>query len=183
VTWSPELGLSATFLPFVHEASAQGWGSLHGHVARANPHWRHEVAGDALVLLRGPDGYVSPSWYATKREHGRVVPTWDYVAVHVHGQLVVHDDVDHVRWVVERLTEEHEAGRPEPWAVADAPADYVERLLGAIVGLELRIERIEGKARFSQNRSAEDVAGVVAGLRDAGQIELADEVAARARGR
>jgi len=176
VTWSAEHGLAATFLPFVHEPAEDGQGSLHGHVARANPHWREQVAGDALVILRGPDGYVSPSWYATKRAHGRVVPTWDYVAVHVHGRLVVHDDVDHVRWVVGRLTDEHEEGRPEPWAVEDAPAEFVDRLLRAVVGIEVRIDRIEAKAKLSQNRSVDDVAGVVAGLRAAGQEDLADEV-------
>lgn len=176
VTWSADHRLQATTLPLVHEPAATGWGSLHGHLARANPHWRSQVVGEAMVIVQGPDGYVSPGWYASKREHGRVVPTWDYVVVHVHGELVVHDDVGHARSVVERLTTHHEASRVERWSVSDAPADFVERQLRAVVGLELRISRVEGKAKLSQNRSVEDVGGVVEGLRRRGDHELAAAV-------
>jgi transcriptional regulator len=177
VTWSPDLGLDATTVPFVHAPAADGWGSLHGHLARANSHWRRSPAGEAMVILRGPDGYVSPSWYASKREHGRVVPTWDYVAVHVHGELAVHDDADWVRSVVERLTELHETPRADPWSVDDAPADFVAKQLRAVVGIELRITRIEAKAKLSQNRSADDVRGVVDGLRRDGHEALSAAVA------
>jgi transcriptional regulator len=175
VTWSAEHGLDATVVPFVHQPAAEGWGSLHGHLARANAQWRLAPTA-AMVILRGPDGYVSPSWYATTREHGRVVPTWDYVVVHVHGELVAHDDPDHVRSLVERLTDHHEAGRPTPWSVADAPADFVDNQLRAIVGVELRIARVEAKAKLSQNRSVADVDGVVAGLHEAGEPALARAV-------
>jgi transcriptional regulator len=166
VTSTRERGLVATLLPFVYDGT-----SLHGHVARNNDQWRLEPQGEALVILRGPDAYVSPAWYATKREHGRVVPTWNYVTVHVHGRLVVRDDSAYTRWVVERLTRKHEAGRAEPWAVSDAPEPFVEGQLKAIVGLELQITRVEGKAKLSQNRSAADVDGVIDGL---GNVPLAD---------
>ena len=181
VTCGPQTGLTATLLPFVHQASATGWGSLHGHLARNNPQWQGGSDEEALVILRGPDGYVTPDWYAAKREHGRVVPTWDYVTVHVHGRLVVHDDTAYVRGVVEALTAKHEAGRPQPWAVDDAPARFVEGQLRAIVGVEVEITRVEAKAKLSQNRSAADVDGVVAGLRQRGDAELAAQVEGRAR--
>jgi transcriptional regulator len=169
-------GLLATFLPFVYEPADDGLGSLHGHLARNNEQWRHEPVGDALVLLRGPDSYVTPAWYAAKQDHGRVVPTWNYVSAHVHGQLVVRDELAFVRDVVERLTRHHEAGRDRPWAVADAPAGFIARQLRAIVGVELRITRIEAKAKLSQNRSDADIDGVVAGLRRDGQLAMADAV-------
>jgi transcriptional regulator len=181
VTCHAETGLTATLLPFVHEAADGGWGSLHGHLARNNPQWQGASGTEALVVLRGPDGYVSPDWYATKREHGRVVPTWDYVTVHVHGRLVVHDDPAYVRRVVEALTAKHEAGMPRPWSVDDAPARYVEGQLRAIVGVEVEITRVEAKAKLSQNRSAADVEGVVHGLQQRGAAALAAEVARRAR--
>jgi transcriptional regulator len=168
VTYSPEVGLTATLMPFVHDG-----GSLHGHVARNNDQWRHSASGEAMVILRGPDAYISPAWYAAKREHGRVVPTWNYVTAHVYGELLVHDDPDYTRWVVERLTAKHEARRDEPWSVSDAPAEFVEGQLRAIVGLELRITRIEAKAKLSQNRSAADVDGVVEGLENRA---MSDEV-------
>ncbi len=181
VTCDATTGLSATFLPFLHQPGAAGWGSLHGHLARTNDQWRTASGGDALVIVHGPDGYVSPDWYATKREHGRVVPTWDYVVVHVHGRLVVHDDTAYVRRVVEALTDAHEAGTAQPWSVGDAPAGFVEGQLRAIVGVEVEISRVEAKAKLSQNRSPADVEGVVRGLRGRGRADLAAEVDARAR--
>lgn len=180
VTSHEQAGLTATLLPFVHEPAADGWGSLHGHLARNNPQWQGASGTEALVVLRGPDGYVSPDWYATKREHGRVVPTWDYLTVHVHGRLVVHDDTTWVRRVVEALTAKHEAGMPRPWSVDDAPARYVEGQLRAVVGVEVEITRVEAKAKLSQNRSAADVEGVVRGLHQRGAAALAAEVARRA---
>lgn len=136
------------------------------HMARANPHWS-AIADDtpALLVCTSPHAYVSPSWYAAKAEHGRVVPTWNYSSVHLTGRVRVHTDAGWLRAAVTDLTEVHEAGRAEPWAVADAPAAYIEKNLRAIVGIEMHVERVEGKAKLSQNRSAEDRAGVVAGLR------------------
>ena len=135
------------------------------HLARANPHW-HAVPPDtpALAVVTGPEAYVSPSWYAARAEHGRVVPTWNYSAVEFRGRLTIHDDPDWSREAVTRLTDLHEHGRPAPWSVSDAPAAYVEKQLRAIVGAELVIEQVEGKAKLSQNRSAEDRSGVVDGL-------------------
>jgi transcriptional regulator len=133
-------------------------------VARNNPHWRAAVAGESMVIAHGPDAYVSPSWYATKREHGRVVPTWNYLTAHVYGELVVHDDVEWLRALVTRLTQRHELDRPQPWSIGDAPEAFIEGQLRAIVGVELRIVRIEAKAKLSQNRPEADRAGVIAGL-------------------
>jgi transcriptional regulator len=150
----------ATFLPVLWEGDR-----LVGHLARANAHWRRIVADSpALAIVTGPDTYVSPSWYATKAEHGKVVPTWNYSVVHLRGRIVVHDDPDWVRALVTRLTERHEQHREEPWAVTDAPADYVTKNLRPIVGVELVVESVEAKAKLSQNRSDEDRAGVAAGL-------------------
>jgi transcriptional regulator len=169
-------GLLATMLPFVHDADASPGGSLLGHVARNNPQWRVPPLGEAMVILRGPDAYITPSWYAAKAEHGRVVPTWNYVTVHVHGELVVHDDAGWLADVVHRLTEKHEAGREGRWAVADAPPAFVAGQLRAIVGLELRISRIEAKAKLSQNRPAADIDGVIEGTRARGDVKMARAV-------
>ena len=171
-------GLMATMLPFVYDApgsrpGAGEHGTLLGHVARNNDQWREAVLGEALVIVRGPDAYVTPSWYATKREHGRVVPTWNYITAHVYGRLAVHDDPAWVEALVRRLTDHHEAGRAEPWSVDDAPPRYIEGQLRAIVGVELQIERVEGKFKLSQNRSEADMDGVIAGLDSAGRTELA----------
>lgn len=165
VTSTPA-GLRATLLPFVYDEPGDGHpaGRLRGHVARPNEQWQLPALGDALVIVRGPDAYVSPSWYATKQEHGRVVPTWNYVTAHVYGELVVHDRPDWVEDVVRRLTERHEAGRSHSWSVDDAPPRYVAGQLRAIVGMEVRIRRVEAKYKLSQNRSQDDVTGVVAGL-------------------
>ncbi len=118
------------------------------------------------MIVRGPDAYISPAWYATKREHGRVVPTWNYVTAHIHGRLTVHDDSSWVEANVRALSERHEAGRAEPWSVDDAPPPYIAGQLKAIVGVEIAIERIDAKFKLSQNRSADDVDGAVAGLRE-----------------
>jgi transcriptional regulator len=165
-------GLTATTLPMLHDREA---GTLAGHLARTNTQWRDSV-GDVLVIVRGPDAYVSPAWYASKAEHGRVVPTWDYVLAHVHGELVVHDDVDWLAAHVRRLTESHEAARPEPWAVDDAPERYVAGQLRAIVGVEVRIRRVEAKWKLSQNRPGADIDGVVEGLTVDGRVDVAAAV-------
>jgi transcriptional regulator len=153
-------GLIATFLPMLYDAEA---GSLLGHVARNNPHWQ-VPGGQSLAIVRGPDAYVSPSWYPSKAEHGRVVPTWNYVTAHIHGRLVVHDDVEWLRALVTRLTERHEAGIDFPWSVSDAPPGFIDGQLRAIVGLELVIERVEAKSKLSQNRSVADRESVRAAL-------------------
>ncbi len=160
-----EDGMLATMLPFAYEPSVGDHGALYGHVARNNEQWRKPALGESLAIIRGPDAYVSPSWYAAKAEHGRVVPTWNYVTAHVYGQLVVHDDPAWVEGVVRRLTIKHEAAKGEPmWSVDDAPRQYIEGQLRAIVGLELLITRVEAKAKLSQNRPPADVEGVIAGL-------------------
>ncbi len=171
-----EHGLLATLLPFVYEPDVGEHGALHGHVARTNDQWRTPAIGDALVIVRGPDAYVSPSWYAAKAEHGRVVPTWNYLTAHVYGTLVVHDDPAWVDGLVRRLTTKHESGRPAPWSVDDAPPRFVQGQLRAIVGVELLVTRVEAKAKLSQNRPAADVAGVVDGLTAAGEHASADAV-------
>jgi transcriptional regulator len=165
----------ATRLPVVWDGDR-----LVMHIARANPHWRAVPADatvPALAVATGPEAYVSPAWYASKAEHGRVVPTWNYSAVHLTGRLRRHDDPEWLRQAVTLLTDLHEGRRAEPWAVTDAPAAYVDQQLRAIVGLELEVERVEAKAKLSQNRSAEDRAGVVAGLRAEGgarEAQVAD---------
>ena len=157
---STPAGLTATTLPMLHDPQAH---ALTGHLARTNTQWRDTV-GEVLVIVRGPDAYVSPSWYASKAEHGRVVPTWDYVVAHVHGELVVHEDADWLAAHVRRLTRVHEGRRPAPWSVDDAPERFVAGQLRAIVGVEVRITRVEAKWKLSQNRPAADVDGVVTGL-------------------
>jgi transcriptional regulator len=156
-------GMIATFLPMMYDPARGKHGSLVGHVARNNTHWR-DASGESLVIARGPDAYISPSFYATKAEHGRVVPTWNYLTAHLYGPLIVHDDVEWLRTLVTTLTERYEGQRAEPWAVTDAPRKYLDGQLRAIVGVELQINRIEAKAKLSQNRSEADQAGVVAGL-------------------
>jgi len=169
-------GLAATLLPFVYLPEAGKHGALHGHVARNNTQWKLPAVGEALVIVRGPDAYISPSWYVSKAEHGRVVPTWNYLTAHVYGRLVVHDDPDWTEDLVRRLTAKHEGGREHPWSVDDAPRAFIEGQLRAIVGLELLISRVEAKAKLSQNRPAADVDGVISGLRERGDMRSADAV-------
>jgi transcriptional regulator len=157
-------GIVATFLPLLHDATGTPFGSLVGHVARTNDQWRLLPHGEAMVIARGPDAYVSPSWYASKAEHGRVVPTWNYATAHVYGDLVVHDDVEWLESLVRRLSDRHESGRENPWSVDDAPPKFVAGQLRAIVGLELVVSRVEVKVKMSQNRPGTDIDGVVAGL-------------------
>ena len=174
-------GLLATLIPFVFDPSVGEHGALLGHLARNNAQWSEPPIGESLVLVQGADAYISPSWYASKAEHGRVVPTWNYSTAHVYGKLVVHDDPAWLDRLVRRLTDLHEAGSERPWTVDDAPERFIAGQLRAIVGVELRITRIEAKTKLSQNRSDADVSGVVAGLCARGQAESADDVA-RARG-
>ncbi len=169
-------GLTATLLPFIHDPGIGEHGALLGHLARNNDQWRTPARGDALVIVRGPDAYVSPSWYASKAEHGRIVPTWNYVTAHVYGRLLVHDDPAWVEALVRRLTAKHETGNGLPWSVDDAPERFVAGQLRAIVGIELVISRIEAKSKLSQNRPATDIDGVVEGLHDRGDDAVADAV-------
>jgi transcriptional regulator len=166
----------ATLLPILWRGD-----TVIAHMARANPHWQQvDVDAPALLICGGPQAYVSPSWYASKAEHGRVVPTWNYETVHLSGRARVHDDPEWLRGAVSELVERHEARRAVPWQVDDAPAAYIEGQLRAIVGLEIRVERVEGKAKLSQNRSAADRDGVVTGLRSAGDpasLAVADAMA------
>ena len=180
VTVTPD-GLAATMLPFIYVPPADAGtelplGTLHGHLARNNDQWKLSAAGESLAIVRGPDAYITPGWYASKAEHGRVVPTWNYVTAHVYGRFVVHDDPVWTEDLVRRLTTKHEAYRDHPWSVDDAPRPFIEGQLRAIVGVELEITRIEAKVKLSQNRPAADVDGVIAGLRARGDEESADAV-------
>jgi transcriptional regulator len=163
-------GPVANGIPFLLDPDgAGGLGTLRGHVARANPVWR-EAATDvpSLVVFQGPDAYVSPSWYPSKAEHGKVVPTWNYVMVQARGRLRAIDDADWLLKLVTRLTERHESSRRVPWAVSDAPADFVQTILRAIVGIELELTALTGKWKVTQNRPAADRTGVVEGLQAVG---------------
>jgi transcriptional regulator len=177
-------GFDATFLPILPDREA---GVIHMHVARTNPMWRAigPDGTDALLIVTGVDGYVSPSWYPSKADTGEVVPTWNYELVHVRGRLTVHDDITAVADIVRALTERHEARRADPWSVDDAPPGYLDRMHRAIVGLELAVISIEGKDKLSQNRTDADAAGVARALDTAGterdQLHAAAVRAARSR--
>jgi transcriptional regulator len=174
VTASGE-GLFATHLPLLLDRSRGPHGTLQGHVARANR--QHTMVGaetEVLVIFSGPDAYISPSFYPSKSEHGKVVPTWNYVAVHAYGHVRFNSDPVFLRKHVGRLTTHHEATRTTPWSVEDAPLEYVDQMLRAIVGVEIEITRLEGKWKMSQNRSAEDIDGVVAGLGASDDVRVRD---------
>jgi transcriptional regulator len=173
-----DAGLQANPVPFILDPDpAGGPGILRAHVARANPLWR-ETRGDvdALVVFQGPQAYVSPNWYPSTAEHAKVVPTWNYVMVQARGPLRAIDDAAWVRAFVTRLTTRHEAAQAQPWAVTDAPPDYIETMTRAIVGIEITLAALTGKWKVSQNRSAADRAGVANGLRAAGLIEASRTV-------
>ena len=162
-------GLDANHLPLEINPSPAPFGTLRGHVARANPLWRSFSPDvEALAIFRGPSAYVSPSWYPTKAETGKVVPTWNYAVVHAYGALRIIDDRVWLREFVEQLTSRHEAGRRQSWKVSDAPADFIEQQLAAIIGFEMPITRLQGKWKLSQNRPLADSAGVVEGLLEEG---------------
>ncbi|WP_413793321.1 MULTISPECIES: FMN-binding negative transcriptional regulator [unclassified Pseudomonas] len=160
-----EQGLQASHLPLLLDPHQGPNGSLYGHMARANPQWRDLEAGaQALVIFAGTDAYVSPGFYPSKAEHGKVVPTWNYVAVHAYGSAEVFSDAHRLRKLVGALTDRHETGREQPWKIEDAPVEYIDSMLKAIVGFALPIQRLEGKRKLSQNRSPVDIAGVRNGL-------------------
>jgi transcriptional regulator len=166
--------LDADHIPFEFNPATGPLGTLTAHVARANPLWQQCVTGSpVMVVFRGAEAFISPSWYPSKHEHHRHVPTWNYEVVHVHGRLRVIDDVTHVRGVVARLTREHETGLPQPWKMGDAPADYLDEQLRHILGIEVDITRIEAKRKLSQNRDDRDFASTVAGVEAQGNHTLA----------
>jgi len=151
-------------LPLLLDESEGEFGTLYGHLARANPQWRLPVIGEAVAVFMGLDAYITPSWYQTKQETGKVVPTWNYVTVQAHGPVEFFEDSERLLAVVTRLTRLHEGERARPWEVSDAPADYIASQLRGIVGLRLPIARLEGKKKMSQNRSEADRRGVAQGL-------------------
>ncbi|NMZ50538.1 FMN-binding negative transcriptional regulator [Pseudomonas poae] len=173
-----EQGLLASHLPLLLNSDESPNGTLYGHLAKANPQWRELQNGaEALVIFAGADAYISPSFYPAKTEHGKVVPTWNYQAVHAYGTAEVFSDAARLLGVVTALTDRHEARREQPWQVSDAPADYIDGMLRAIVGFALPIERLIGKRKLSQNRSPADIAGVREGL--AVSADVRDQAVAR----
>jgi len=172
-------GLTANHLPLHLEPGIGPFGALQGHVARANPVWRQAADSDVLVIFHGPQTYVTPSWYETKREHGRAVPTWNYVVVHARGRLRAIDDPVWVRGQLETLVTRHEGAFAEPWEIDDAPPDYIDKMLAAVVGIEIVIGELRGKWKISQNQPPANRAGVVEGLREQGTpdaLQIADLV-------
>jgi transcriptional regulator len=162
-------GPLVSHLPLLLDREASGRGTLIGHLARANPQLKlSRLDQTALAIFQGPDAYVSPGWYETKREHGRVVPTWNYAIVHARGTLRLFDDRERLRSAVDRLTARHEAGFAQPWSTTDAPAAFIDAQLKGIVGVEIEIATLEGKYKLSQNRPTADQSGVVAGLEQQG---------------
>jgi transcriptional regulator len=173
-------GINANHIP-LHLSQGQGrFGALWGHVARSNPMWGDRVQDvEALAIFQGPGAYVSPSWYPTKREHGRVVPTWNYAVVHAYGALRVVDDPVWLRGQLEALVSRHEASSTAPWSISDAPPEFIERMVESIVGFEIVISRLIGKWKVSQNQPPENRAAVVDGLKqrgDASALEMAELV-------
>jgi transcriptional regulator len=159
VTHGPN-GLDANHIPFEFDAALGPFGTLRAHVARANPVWQEVAAApEALVIFQGPAAYISPTWYPSKHETHRQVPTWNYIVVHAHGRIVVHDDEQYVRGVVARLTRKMEAGEAVPWKMGDAPADYIAQMLGAIVGIEIEVTKLIGKWKLGQNKAGADIQG------------------------
>jgi len=176
-------GLFASHAPLLLDPHPAPYGTLVGHLAKANPHvGLAQPAVQTLVIFHGPSGYITPSYYAAKQEHRKVVPTWNYVAIHVYGMLETFDDPAALLDVVSRLTDHHEQPRAQPWAVSDAPEDFVQGMLRGIVGIRLPIARLEGKVKMSQNRPAADQDGVVTGLRQDGRSDMAEAVATALRG-
>lgn len=173
VTMSPQ-GLDANHIPLYLSDEPEPFGALTGHVARANPMWLDLQAGaEVLAIFNGPDAYITPSWYATKQETGKVVPTWNYAVVHAHGILRVIDDASWVRSQLEALTDHSESQFAEKWAVSDAPDEFTEKLIEAVVGIEIVITRLSGKWKVSQNQPPANQAGVIEGLLASGNAEAA----------
>lgn len=160
-------GLIANHIPLILSENPLPYGTLQGHVARANPIWRESLSTiETLVIFHGSEAYITPSWYATKKETGKVVPTWDYVAVHAYGTLRVVDDAEWLHAQIEKLTTYHESEYAEQWKLTDAPSDYIEKLISAVVGIEIVITKLEGKWKVSQNQPERNKEGIASGLRE-----------------
>jgi transcriptional regulator len=173
-------GLIANHMPLILDPEPAPLGTLRGHLSRANTQWRDSLPGaSALAIFQGPEAYITPSWYPTRQETGRVVPTWNYVVVHAHGPFRTFEDPVLLEQHVRTLTHHQEAARPHPWSVDDAPVDFFHGQLAAIIGIEISITRLEGKWKVSQNRSVNDRAGVVEGLRESGNPVMADLVSGK----
>ena len=166
-------GMLSTMIPVTFDKTDR---SIIGHVARGNSQWSEKTNQEALFISAPVDSYISPSWYASKQEHGKVVPTWDYMLAHVYGELIIHDDVDWLRKAVSNLTDSFEAGRAKPWKLDDAPEDYVAGQLRAIVGVELKVTRLEVSFKMSQNKTKDDLEGVIAGLRADNREDVANKI-------
>ena len=181
---SPD-GLDANHLPLQLLADTTPLGTLRGHIARANPLSKNaDGEFEVLVIFQGADSYISPSWYPTKHETGKAVPTWNYATVHAHGTLRIINDSDWIRAQIEALTTQMESPLPQPWSVSDAPADYIEKMLGAVTGIEITITRLAGKWKTSQNQPRENQDGVIAALRKNSRNNssaMADLIEARAK--
>lgn len=174
--------VTADHVPLVLHPGTGEHGALHGHIAHGNPLFRNTTGPiPALAIFQGPQGYVTPSWYPSKREHGKVVPTWNYVIVHARGILQFQQDPDWLMHHLHDLTQAHESHRPEPWQVSDAPEDFIQRQLRGLVGFELTITELSGVWKVSQNKTAADLAGVRDGLNAEGKADLSQLVAERAR--
>ena len=166
-------GMLSTMIPVTFDKADR---SIIGHVARGNSQWSEKTNQEALFISAPVDSYISPSWYASKQEHGKVVPTWDYMLAHVYGDLIIHDDVDWLRIAVSNLTDSFEAGRAKPWKLDDAPEDYVAGQLRAIVGVEIKVARLEVSFKMSQNKTKADLDGVIDGLRADNREDAARKV-------
>lgn len=163
-------GLDANHLPFELSTEQSELGVLHAHVSRQNPIWQDIKDGDdVLVVFRAGDAYISPQWYPSKHEHHKQVPTWNYMVIHAYGKVKIHDNERYVRGVVARLTRTHEATQAEPWKMSDVPKDYLEPMLKEIVGIEIKITKLQGKAKLGQNKEYRDVLGVANALTQNGQ--------------
>lgn len=174
-------GMDANHIPFELKAAEGTCGVLHAHVARANPVWQDVADGDeVLVVFRAGDAYISPSWYPSKHEFHKQVPTWNYRVVHAYGRISIHDDERYVRGVVGRLTRTHEASQPKPWKMTDSPADYIDAMLKAIVGVEIEITRLVGKIKLGQNKDVRDIRGAGAALNERGENVVGDAMLAYA---
>ncbi|MFT4435447.1 FMN-binding negative transcriptional regulator [Caballeronia sp. 15715] len=174
-------GLDANHIPFELASNEGDLGVLHAHVARSNPLWQDVVDGDeVLVIFRAGDAYISPTWYPSKHEAHKQVPTWNYVVVHAHGRITIRDDEKYVRSVVARLTRTHEATEPQPWKMGDAPRDYIDTMLKSIVGLQIDITRLTGKSKLGQNKEARDIRGAGDALKARGNDRIGDAMLERA---
>jgi transcriptional regulator len=172
-------GLDANHIPFELAAEDGELGVLRAHVARANPVWQDVANGDeVLVVFHAGDAYISPNWYPSKHELHKQVPTWNYMVVHAHGRITVLDDERYVRGLIGRLTRTHEASEPKPWKMSDAPKDYVDTMVKAIVGVQIEITRLVGKSKLSQNKDASDIQGAAEALKSTGESRVADAMLA-----